>query len=337
MPKPSVPPRSSRTSSDRVPGAVDPVEDPLRLRPEGPPRLGEDDPATDPGQQLDAELGLELPHLLGERGLRDEERARGRRERAVLGGCEEVAELLESHRISLWIIEITCSTAYRSATRTFEAWRRAVASRASAWRSAWRRASRSPCSRCSARWRWTAGRRSCRCSAGATCSRPSCSPWSRGRGLRAMPWRVAAIAFGLGLVLYTADSFLFYAALERTSAPLASLLHYAHLALVVGAAAFLGRERLDARRLAALVAHPRRGRARGGWRGRSGRCRDDAGAARRCGVRGLHPRLRPAAPGRRPDRLRDRPHRRRRDGVPRSSAASRAPSGLWEARQGSPP
>ncbi len=74
------------------------------------------------------------------------------------------------------------------------------------------------------------------------------------RGLRAMPLRVMLVAFALGLVLYTADSFLFYSALERTSAPFATLLHYAHLALVVGAAALLGRERLDARRAAALVA-----------------------------------------------------------------------------------
>lgn len=73
------------------------------------------------------------------------------------------------------------------------------------------------------------------------------------RGLRAMPWRVLASAFALGLVLYTADSFLFYSALERTSAPFATLLHYGHLAIVVGVAAAAGRERLDARRLAALV------------------------------------------------------------------------------------
>lgn len=74
------------------------------------------------------------------------------------------------------------------------------------------------------------------------------------KALPSLPLRVAAAAFVLGLVLYTADSFLFYAALERTSAPFASLLHYAHLAVVVGAAAVLGRERLDARRVAALVA-----------------------------------------------------------------------------------
>lgn len=72
--------------------------------------------------------------------------------------------------------------------------------------------------------------------------------------LLGVPPLVALAAFGLGLGLYSADSALFYAALERTSAPFASLLHYAHLAVVVGAAALLGRERLDARRAAALVA-----------------------------------------------------------------------------------
>ena len=68
-----------------------------------------------------------------------------------------------------------------------------------------------------------------------------------------MPRRTAVAAFGLGVVLYAADAAFFYAALERTSAPFATLLHYAHLAVVVGAAAVLGRERLDARRAAALV------------------------------------------------------------------------------------
>jgi drug/metabolite transporter (DMT)-like permease len=73
------------------------------------------------------------------------------------------------------------------------------------------------------------------------------------RTLSAMPRRTAVAAFGLGVVLYAADAAFFYAALERTSAPFATLLHYAHLAVVVGAAAVLGRERLDARRAAALV------------------------------------------------------------------------------------
>lgn len=74
------------------------------------------------------------------------------------------------------------------------------------------------------------------------------------RRLRRTPKRAAAAAFALGAVVYAADSFLFFASLERTSAPLASLLHYAHLALVVGVAALVGRERLSRRRLAALVA-----------------------------------------------------------------------------------
>ena len=74
------------------------------------------------------------------------------------------------------------------------------------------------------------------------------------RRLVAMPWRVAGAAFALGVVLYTADSALFYAALGRTSAPFATLLHYAYLLGVVVVAAILGRERLGARRAAALGA-----------------------------------------------------------------------------------
>ena len=72
--------------------------------------------------------------------------------------------------------------------------------------------------------------------------------------LKALPLRVAGAAFALGVVLYAADSALFYAALGRTSAPLAMLVHYAYLLLVVGATAVLGRERLGIRRAAALSA-----------------------------------------------------------------------------------
>ena len=57
----------------------------------------------------------------------------------------------------------------------------------------------------------------------------------------------------LGAVVYALDSALFFGSLERTSAPLASLVHYAHLVLVVGVAAMIGRERLTRRRLLALV------------------------------------------------------------------------------------
>jgi drug/metabolite transporter (DMT)-like permease len=70
----------------------------------------------------------------------------------------------------------------------------------------------------------------------------------------AVPRRVAVTVFVLGLVVYAADSALYYAALSRTSASLASLLHYAYLAIVVVAAALLGRERLTPRRGAALAA-----------------------------------------------------------------------------------
>jgi drug/metabolite transporter (DMT)-like permease len=68
-----------------------------------------------------------------------------------------------------------------------------------------------------------------------------------------VPLRAALGAYVLGAVVYALDSALFYGSLERTSAPLASLVHYAHLVLVVGVAAMIGRERLTRRRLAALV------------------------------------------------------------------------------------
>jgi drug/metabolite transporter (DMT)-like permease len=68
-----------------------------------------------------------------------------------------------------------------------------------------------------------------------------------------VPRRAAFGAVALGAVVYALDSALFFGSLERTSAPLASLVHYAHLVLVVGVAAMIGRERLTRRRLFALV------------------------------------------------------------------------------------
>ncbi len=74
-----------------------------------------------------------------------------------------------------------------------------------------------------------------------------------GRKVFHVPVRAALGAFVLGAVVYALDSALFYGSLERTSAPLASLVHYAHLVLVVGVAAMIGRERLTRRRLLALA------------------------------------------------------------------------------------
>ena len=75
-----------------------------------------------------------------------------------------------------------------------------------------------------------------------------------GRKMLRVPLKASVSAFALGAVVYAIDSALFYGSLERTSAPLASLVHYAHLVLVVGVAAMIGRERLTRRRLGALVA-----------------------------------------------------------------------------------
>ena len=159
----------------RVARLCDTREDALRLGTKGAPRLGEDDAPADARQQLDPELGLELAHLLGERRLGDEERTCRRGEGAVLGRGEEVSELLKSHRFYLLLVEHNCEYDLLVACRTFTAWTRRPASRASASRSASRRAWRSPSSPCWARSRSMAARRSSRCSAGGTCWPPSCS------------------------------------------------------------------------------------------------------------------------------------------------------------------
>ena len=82
---------------DRVPGPVDVGENALGLGAEAAARLGQHEPASGAGEERDPELALELPHLLRDRRLREEERARGTAERAVLDGREEVAELLNRH------------------------------------------------------------------------------------------------------------------------------------------------------------------------------------------------------------------------------------------------
>ncbi len=73
------------------------------------------------------------------------------------------------------------------------------------------------------------------------------------RGVRAMPPRVAATAFALGLVVYAADSALFYWALRLVPVPVASLVHYAHLPIVIGGAVLLRHETLSRRRVTSGV------------------------------------------------------------------------------------
>ncbi len=65
--------------------------------------------------------------------------------------------------------------------------------------------------------------------------------------------RPATAAFVLGLVVFSAQSGLFFAALQRISAPLAIMLLYAYPALVAVAAILLGRERPSVKRFSALA------------------------------------------------------------------------------------
>jgi drug/metabolite transporter (DMT)-like permease len=71
--------------------------------------------------------------------------------------------------------------------------------------------------------------------------------------LRALRARDVLVALGLGAVGYSAQAGAFFAALERMDAGLLVLLVYTFPAIVAVAGILLGRERVDARRLAALV------------------------------------------------------------------------------------
>ena len=62
----------------------------------------EDGPAADPVEELDPELGLEPGHAFGQGGLGDVEGARGAGEPAVLHDADDVLDLAEFHRVSLW-------------------------------------------------------------------------------------------------------------------------------------------------------------------------------------------------------------------------------------------
>ncbi len=73
------------------------------------------------------------------------------------------------------------------------------------------------------------------------------------RELRAIRGRDARTALALGAAGYAAQAGCYFAALDRIDASLLSLLLYTFPAIVAVAAVVLGRERLDGRRLAALV------------------------------------------------------------------------------------
>jgi drug/metabolite transporter (DMT)-like permease len=73
------------------------------------------------------------------------------------------------------------------------------------------------------------------------------------RGLLRLPRRVVATAFLLGLVVYAADSALFYWALRLVPVPVASLIHYGHLPLVVGGAVALRSEALSRRKVVSAL------------------------------------------------------------------------------------
>ncbi len=80
-------------------------------------------------EQRRAELGLQAAHLLGERRLGQVKLARSGAERAVLGGGEEVRELLQIHRLSLEIMKMVKASQVNDDAPSSAAW--AVTARAS--------------------------------------------------------------------------------------------------------------------------------------------------------------------------------------------------------------
>ena len=93
--------------ADGLRGLLGRAERPLGLGLQHPARLGQHEPPARAREERDAELGLQPADLVGEARLRHQQRLGGGRERSVLGGGEEVAELLQSHRLCLLILKST--------------------------------------------------------------------------------------------------------------------------------------------------------------------------------------------------------------------------------------
>jgi len=84
--------------ADRLARPLGGGEHGLRVGTQGACALGQHDAAPDALKERDAELRLEAAHLLGERRLREMQRLRRGRERAVLDRREDVLQLLQGHR-----------------------------------------------------------------------------------------------------------------------------------------------------------------------------------------------------------------------------------------------
>ena len=101
VPSDAVPPVSVRASPHHVAGVGDGRERALGLGPQEPPRVGQLQAAPGADEEGDAELVLELGDLLGDARPRQVQDVRRRGERAMLGGGEEVRELLERHAVGI--------------------------------------------------------------------------------------------------------------------------------------------------------------------------------------------------------------------------------------------
>lgn len=95
-----------------VGGLVDVGEDRARPFEVGPAGVGEVDAAGGAVEQLDAQLGLQLADLLGERRLGHVEPLGGATEVAFLGHRHEVSQMTQIHMSSILIGMDMCTSEY---------------------------------------------------------------------------------------------------------------------------------------------------------------------------------------------------------------------------------
>ncbi|CAM5316237.1 hypothetical protein SALBM311S_08179 [Streptomyces alboniger] len=98
-----------------VGGLVDVGEDRARPLEVGPAGLGEVDTARGAVEQLDAEFGLELADLRGERRLGHVEPLGGSTEVALLGHCHVVPQVAQIHMSSVSVSSDMRTSEYRGA------------------------------------------------------------------------------------------------------------------------------------------------------------------------------------------------------------------------------
>ena len=230
---------------DRRPRLVDGGQDPAGVPAQRPPRLRQRERPAGADEQRHAELRLQQPDLLGHGRLREPQALRRGAERALLGGGEEVAELLQCQGITFALNRkeslrryVTCVDAAGHAQPRHPLLRPR------------RRRVRRPLD--AGHPRCPRGRAAADPAAGPVRHRRDRAVAARGSRVAPAPARRAAGVL-LGAGLFGLQAALFLGAVQRIDAPLAGLLLATYPALVALGAIALRRDRFRLRTLIALA------------------------------------------------------------------------------------